>query len=1157
MNNIKRFLSVLVAVTIVLSSLSFSFFIASAEPNRRIAGGTVKYDFDNSVPEYTVKKPYNMGDSKVSVVSEPSNSGNNVLEIKMIKNANKAIGVDLNYILESDTSYKISYRYKSDGNFNMPLEATTYYQSGFFPGTYENKGGAIADSANGVYKIAEKLTNFRDGTGNETISSTWTEVTRTFTTGTVDENKKYLSLAIHSAKNSSVEYASLYIDDIVIEKEEKLSSISFHPYLNGEATTDIELSEITGKPGDKVSLDRLEIVGYNLLGIYTDFSLTQEYTETEFTIGDQPTTYYVNYSKKVFREALYDFEDGKGYLDFGIQYNKNYADVAVVDDTQDNKCLKIYNEEVWEGLLVNFPFVLENNTSYRITYKIKSDEGAQVREDEGGAAVNGAAGIFVGKSTGITSTSGGKVEVKNYLKNKLAFLYDVPGKTGTSMYVDLPKEWTEQTWTFTTGENTVDDTFKHLAFNFYVTGKGVIPPQGGTKKYASLYLDDIKIEKISSIKFVAYEGDTESTSIKLATISGNPGDTRSLDCLSIAGYDVVGIYKDSSFNTPFTDDKFTVPDGSVTYYVKYAKNEKVYRFKFENSSDVKKTRDRAALIADPDGSGNTVLGFGKNWRESLVSFPYELKPNTSYALKLSYRSSSEGIVPRFYVYSVKDDDSLLDGSEGSTDYTDKRQFSIMDFLGSKSSNSIGSTVFDDNGEWITKEYTFTTNDEVDDTYKLFALGGKVQHTAENDSELLLVDNIEIKELDATVSFDVSFEGQKIDVANKYPSVGETITLPTKVAEPFKLEGWYYDKAFKNPVGSTLKVTKKNTVIYGKVSKNNKTKIDFETTGQAITGEGNWFCIGGSLCADPEDSSNRVLKLRTQGFNNYTRVRLNYQLRPNRIYNISVRYYGDNTPANMALVASKVAYPENGMCVVSGQSSNILSDSILPFVNMETIFSSWQTASLKITTDQPVIDDELKYLTVYYSTRTGNVSNGGVRETTHAYIDDIIIEDLGPFNPTDVEIESADKWTLPTEDASIWKDWSSWVTGQFENKPEENGAEENTDNAGEENYNSDVNSGEENNDFNDNSDYFEDTDFNNDWEDGFDTDIEAEDPPIQEETVNNQEPAKRKKIIKKVIVPEGSDTWRIIAIIVGVVVMVGAVGGIGSFLIIKKRRKSNS
>ena len=75
----------------------------------------------------------------------------------------------------------------------------------------------------------------------------------------------------------------------------------------------------------------------------------------------------------------------------------------------------------------------------------------------------------------------------------LMYLYDVPGKTGT-MYVPVPKEWTTQSWTFTTGDNTVDDTYKYLAFNFYPTNKF------NSDKHGTLYLDDIKIEKVIRIQ---------------------------------------------------------------------------------------------------------------------------------------------------------------------------------------------------------------------------------------------------------------------------------------------------------------------------------------------------------------------------------------------------------------------------------------------------------------------------------------------------------------------------------------------------------------------------------------------------------------------------------------------------------------------------------
>ena len=1149
---------------------------------KKIDPNVGEYDFEDGMKDISFVKgdtPSNVADPVVVETTGVDGGSTNALKVQTYNwNWTKLI---FPFELEAGATYKISYDYKCD----RPTVSLAS-PSGILAAT--SAGGTVYANKFGFF-IQES--GAFDWSQNKISDTNWHSREFTFTANDTQVTNDYKYLAI-MLDDTTGGIGYIYLDNIVIKKDTSGSVIKFKAYVNGVAEPSISLRNLRGTPGttfafdcldvpgyrrlgiykdealsdeftgteftisedtvtfyvnyeplpigtinfvayegdtqssnitippvsdlegETVSFNHLRVFGYDVVGIFKDAGLTDEFTGNEFTIGSTATTYYVKYAAKTYNGGVYDFEtDAKSFLDFGIQYEQNSADVAVVSDAKEdgNKCLRLYNSG-WKGMIVNFPYILKNNTSYRITYRLRSDEGVKVRSDAGGAKASQASCIYAGKSTGVLSTAGDKIDVKNNLKNYLAYLYDVPGQTGTDMYgPSLPKEWTTQSWTFTTGADTVDDTFKYLAFNFY--------PTCDADKYATLYLDDIVIEEVCSIRFVAYENRTPSSNINVPSIEGDAGVTRSLDCVNVPGYDIEGIYTDSFLRAPFTGDIFTLSEGAPqTYYVNYVPNDKVYRFKLENSADIKKTIDRAAVTTDPDGSGNKVLAFGNNWRESLASFPYELQPNTTYTLKLSYRSSSEGIVPRLYVYGVKDGSKLL---ENDAEYTSKRLFSIMDAVNSSSSNSLGSTVTDNFGKWITKEYVFTTGDKVDGDYKYFALGGKVQHFANDNSECLLVDNIEIKKLDATVSFNVSYDGQKIDVPNTYPNIGDTITLPTTLTNPFELEGWYYDSACTQAVGSTLTVRDKNTVLYGKATKKNTYTIDFEDNTDLVDGWGNWFGIGAVVTTDPDNSENHVLRTQATAFGNYVLVRLNYQLQSNRIYEISVKYRGVDQSASIALIASKIRYPENGMGVLSGPESNRLQNSILPFVTQENVPARWQTASLKITTDQPEITDDLKYLTIYFENRVSNTGAPNNRSLSIAYIDDITVTDVGEFDPTSVEIEDAGKWTLPKEDSSIWKDWSSWITGKFESIFD-------TDN-----------------DFN-----FNDYDYENS-----DNSFEVIDESAENtENTAEQQPNRKKKIIKKVIVTQQSYVWVIIVVAVAVV-LVGA--GLAGFLIIKKRRGRKS
>ena len=1128
MNNFKRFLSVFVAAMLVLSSLKSVDSIVNAVQTDENA---VTYNFEDGEASFldfgTQWNTYNKDFDndgvidgafvKVMTENEGTEQENKFLRIQ--NQTYKNLIVNFPFKLKNDTSYRISYKIRDDGASHIYQSATA--GSGIYIGKATGKT-AIAESQQCEVSdyLGAKLHNLYGDNGSYVVinKSAFTEVSFTFSVGenAVADGFSHLAINYFCQEKNGSAYEYIDIDDIVIEK---VSAIHFKAYVGDTESTDISVAPVEGTAGEKVTFDRLRVPDYDLVGIYTDPELSIPFEGNELTIADTVVTYYLKYAKKNYSSADYDFETyDKSFLDFGTHwntYNKDFDNDGNIDGAfakvmtenegtkQENKYLRIQNQ-TYKNLIVNFPFKLKNGASYRFSYKIRDDGASHIYQAESAGS-----GIYLGKATGKTAIAESQqCEVPDYLGAKLHNLY---GDNGSYVVINKP-EFTEVSFTFTVGENVVSGDFCYLAINYFCQEKN-----GSAFEYIDI--DDIKIEMVSSIRFKAYVGDTESTDISVAPVEGNPGSTVTFDCLSIAGYDVEGIYTDPALTTKFTDNVFTIPTGNITYYIKYVRNEDIYRFKMENSSDIKKNKDQAMIMEDPVNPGNNVLAFGKHFRESIAAFPYELTPNTKYTLKLSYRSSSKGIVPRLYVYGVKDDSELLDGSSTGTDYLDKRIFSIMDALNSSSANSTGVTVTDNFGQWITKEYVFDTGDKIDGDYKYFALGGKVQHTANDSAEYLLIDNIEIKKLDATVSFNVSYNGQKIDVPSTYPSVGDTITLPTAITNPFELEGWYYDSACTQAVGSTLTVTNKNTVLYGKTTKKNTYTIDFEDNTDLVYSGGNWFGIGSVVTTDPDNSENHVLKTRATAFGNYVLVRLNYQLQSNRIYEISVKYRGVDQSASIALIASKVRFPENGMGVISGPESNRLQNSILPFVTQENVPAEWQTASLKITTDQPKIDDDLKYLTIYFENRVSNTGAENNRSLATAYIDDITITDVGEFDPTSVEIEDAGKWTLPKEDSSIWKDWSSWITGKFESV-----------------FDAD-------NDFN----YYDYENSDNSFEDG---DGSAENT----ENTAVKQPNRKKKIIKKVIVIQQSYVW-VIIVVATAVALAGA--GFAAFFIIKKRRGRKS
>ena len=500
-----------------------------------------EYDFDKEAPTYTVKKPYNMGSSAVSVATDPDQSGNKVLEIKMIKNANKAIGVDLNYILESNTAYEISYRYKSDGKFNMPGEATTYYQSGFFPGTFQNIGGGFDYNANGVYKIAEKLTNFRDGTGNETISSSWTQVTRTFTTGTIDSSKNYLSLAIHSATNSSVDYASLYIDDLVIKK---LVQVSFDTN-GGEA-----IDTMTVEAEKKFVLPTPNKFGYTFDGWYDQNGELVGNAGDKVLCGYTDIQYVAHWT--AIEKISLDFEDGS--LGSALYTTTT---PAVVDDPDGsaNKVLELAKKS-GNTYGITLPVELEPNTKYTVSfdYKVKLADGTsniQLNPTGGTADVP----VYSSSYIALADNTGAMIEDGT---SPMALLFgdglkasDNDATVGGNIWNTPNKisntDWVTRTYSFTTAADS-SAQFAMLKLVYYYS----------VSEDSSVYFDNVYVQKTPTATFVTGDGATE-----VAPITDNPGAVVTPGCPTRENYRFMGWYlndKYAGFNTvvmPFENSTFT------------------------------------------------------------------------------------------------------------------------------------------------------------------------------------------------------------------------------------------------------------------------------------------------------------------------------------------------------------------------------------------------------------------------------------------------------------------------------------------------------------------------------------------------------------------------------------------------------------------------
>lgn len=166
--------------------------------------------------------------------------------------------------------------------------------------------------------------------------------------------------------------------------------------------------------------------------------------------------------------AYYSFENSKEYLDLGAKWNQNDATVEIAEETG-NKYLRAY-VPYGDKIMINFPFLLENNTTYSLTYRIKDENSTTV--------LSGNSGICAGQSTG----KGNSNPLATMGDKQSAIIYKFESGINST-------EWKEYNTVFTTGESVVTDTQKYLSIALRVNNTGSV--------YKYVDIDDISISKIS------------------------------------------------------------------------------------------------------------------------------------------------------------------------------------------------------------------------------------------------------------------------------------------------------------------------------------------------------------------------------------------------------------------------------------------------------------------------------------------------------------------------------------------------------------------------------------------------------------------------------------------------------------------------------------
>lgn len=195
------------------------------------------------------------------------------------------------------------------------------------------------------------------------------------------------------------------------------------------------------------------------------------------------------------KEWNFDFEDGTKN-DFAKQYlysNMNVTDYSLdIADETDNSyfAIKIANTGDSYYSLISIPVELKNNTAYDISYRIKkagngggwSSSGWYIGKCPEESKSDSATKTTLPHIKGLTASSS-ETAVKSM---RLAPLYAdrVPA---TYLSTEIPSEWTDCSYIITTGEDSVDETFKYLTL--------LIRFDKGTR---TVCLDDIRIREIGT-----------------------------------------------------------------------------------------------------------------------------------------------------------------------------------------------------------------------------------------------------------------------------------------------------------------------------------------------------------------------------------------------------------------------------------------------------------------------------------------------------------------------------------------------------------------------------------------------------------------------------------------------------------------------------------
>ncbi len=516
------------------------------------------------------------------------------------------------YELENNCGYRVEIKYKTN------LEKFDMLVSNF-------KKSSEWDMVQGRTEFAGVI---------NASSSNYTVATCTFiTTNQVTDANKYFGILVRVGGTDSVT-----IDEVKITKLK--CKISFET-----GTTESSLDPVYGANNETITLPSPSRRKTHVFdGWYYDKELSQPVGK-KYTFNSSNNS-IVLYAKWVYGTTnTFDFTEASEY--------------------------KIFNGKVQDGVLnlsnaagkptdykqtsVVFPYQLENNKTYQVTVKYK------------------------------TNLKNYSFVVANF---KNINTWDMIQDRTTYFKMDNIKseKWSEKTFTFTTG-NEITDKNKNL---------GILVSVGGTD---SFYFDEVSIKCFDVV--VNFEATYNNTKIDFAQMGGAVGETITLHTASVMPFTVQGWYYDKALTKP-VGKTLTLTNANLTLFGKITLQKKVtIDFEKDDMAGVTGTQ-YIERIVDPSNSKNHIIRARwdqESYKSNYVAVNYYLLPNHQYKISMKYRIDKPALI-QFIVKS----------GNGKTEWNAAGE--------SFGSNLLSAMIYGkiQNKEWKTAELTFTTEENVDDVY---------------------------------------------------------------------------------------------------------------------------------------------------------------------------------------------------------------------------------------------------------------------------------------------------------------------------------------------------------------------------------------------------------------------------------------------------------